>query len=240
MHIKSACVFALGVASVCAMPATAAETPDIVDIGASVGDAADAIESNSESQAAAGTEAEDGWEFAVTPYLWASGVSGDLALARGEQVEIDTSFSDIFGALKIAGMGAFEARHDRFVLLGDIIYLSLGADAEGPLGFVDADADMSTFLGTALAGYRIVDEGPLFLDVFGGGRFTSIDVEVDLTRPLQSVEREGSKSSLGPVVGVRFRAPLGGRWGLAIYGDVGGSASRKPRPGNFWARCNMI
>ena len=109
-------------------------------------------------------------------------------------------------------------------MIGDIIYLSVGSDAEGPAGFVDAEVDLKSFFGTLVAGYRIVDEGPLFLDLFAGGRLTSIDIGIDLTGPMQSIERDKSKSSLAPVAGARFRTPLGGHWGLAVYGDLAGLA----------------
>lgn len=217
---KLARLFAAALSSIMATPTMAEATTEVAANAAAASETTD--DAGAASQASAEVKNDGAWEFAVTPYLWASSVSGDVELAQGEQVEIDTSFSDILSSLKFAGMGAFDARHDHFVLLGDIIYLSLGADADGPLGFVDADVDMSTFLGTALAGYRVVDEGPLFLDFFGGGRFISIDAEVGLTGPLQSIDRDGSTSSFGPVVGARFRTPLGGRWGVAVYGDVGG------------------
>jgi hypothetical protein len=135
---------------------------------------------------------------------------------------MDTSFSDILSNLKFAFMGAFEARNERFVMLGDIIYLHVGSEADGPAGFVETDVDLATFIGTAAAGYRVVDEGPLFVDLFAGGRITSIDAEIELTGPLQSVKEDRSKTSVAPVVGARFRAPLGERWGLAAYGDLGG------------------
>jgi hypothetical protein len=163
-----------------------------------------------------------GWDFAVTPYLWAAGLSGDIALVDGETVHIDKSFADLLGALKFVAMAGAEARRDRFVILGDLFYLNLGTDGQGPLGFVDAAVDAEVFIPTLYAGYRILDEGPLFVDLLGGGRFTSLDVGVELNRPLQSVQRNRSGSSLAPVLGARMRAPLGGNWGVATHGDLAG------------------
>ena len=138
-------------------------------------------------------------------------------------MEIDTSFTDILGNLKFAAFMAAEARHDRFVMLGDIIYLSgLAPALPALLDLVDVDVDMKSFIGTLVAGYRVIEQGPLFLDLFAGGRLTSLDLGIDLTGPAQSIERDKSKSSLAPVAGARFRTPLGGHWGLAIYGDLAG------------------
>ena len=167
-------------------------------------------------------ESESGWQFAATPYVWASAISVDMDLDDHGSVDSDTSFTEILGDLKFVFMGAFEARNDRFVMITDIIYLSVGSEADGPAGFVDADVDLATFIGTAVAGYRVVEEGPLFVDLFAGGRVTSIDAEVELTGPFQSVESDASKTRVSPVVAGRFRLPLGERWGVAVYGDLAG------------------
>ena len=167
-------------------------------------------------------ESESGWQFAATPYVWASGISADIDLDDHGTVEMDTSFTDILGDLKFTFMGAFEARNDRFVMLTDIIYLHVGSEEDGPQGFVEAEVDLATFIGTAMAGYRVVDKGPLFLDLFAGGRVTSIDAELELTGPFQSAEADTSKTKVSPVVGARFRLPLGDRWGAAVYGDLAG------------------
>lgn len=167
-------------------------------------------------------EESSGWQFAVTPYIWASGISADINIGDVGSVEMDTGFTEILSNLKFTFMGAFEARKGRFVMLTDIIYLHVGSEEDGPAGFVEADVDLKTFLGTAMAGYRVVDEGPMFLDLFAGGRLTSMDVGLDLTGPQQSAEQDESKTAISPVVGTRFRAPLGERWGVGIYGDLAG------------------
>lgn len=40
----------------------------------------------------------EGWQFAVGPYLWASGMDGTLSIGNQEQ-EVDASFSDIIDNL---------------------------------------------------------------------------------------------------------------------------------------------
>jgi hypothetical protein len=169
-------------------------------------------------------EAKDAsdWQFALTSYVWASGMSGDVELAPGESVDVDTSFTDILSVLKFALMGAAEARHGRFVLLGDLIFLKISEKESGPAGYAKAKVDSTTLLTNFAAGYRLVDRDSLYLDVFGGGQFALLDIGVDLSGPLRSVERDKSKSKISPLIGTRFRAPLGGRWGLLLYGDAAG------------------
>jgi len=165
-----------------------------------------------------------GWEFAVTPYLWAAGMKMNIDTPQGEDIKVDESFTDILPDLKFAFMGAFEVKHGRFVSVQDIIFISLGESADGHIGPVplDADVDEKLLATTHLFGYRVVDNGPMFVDLFAGGRITTIKVDLDLSGPLQTFHRSSSKTQFGPVIGSRFRAPLGGKWGAAIYGDIGG------------------
>lgn len=38
---------------------------------------------------------EEGWTFALAPYLWAAGLSGDVVKFGLPAVDVDSSFSDI-------------------------------------------------------------------------------------------------------------------------------------------------
>ena len=165
-----------------------------------------------------------GWEFAVTPYLWASGTKAKIETPQGENVKVDESFFDILDDLKFAFMGAFEAKHGRFVSVQDIMYLSLGSSADGHIGPIpiDADVDEKLLTTTHLFGYRVVDNGPMFVDVFAGGRITSIKVDLDVDLPLQTIERDSKKTQFGPAIASRVRFPLSDKWGVGIYGDIGG------------------
>ena len=166
-------------------------------------------------------DSDTGWQFAVTPYLWASGIKGEFELV--ETVEIDTSFIDILGDLKFGAFLAAEARNGRFVIIGDMIYLSVGSDAECRR-FCRCRSryeELHRHSGRRISHRR---PGSALPRPLAGGRLTSLDVEIGLSGPLQSIERENSKSSVAPVVGARFRAPLGGHWGVAVYGDLAGMA----------------
>lgn len=165
-----------------------------------------------------------GWEFAVTPYLWMSGTKADIDTPQGEEIEVDSSFIDILGDLKFAFMGAFEARNGRFVILNDLMYLSMGTSADGSIGPVplEAEADMKLLSTTSLLGYRVVDQGPMFLDLMAGARITTIKADLELSGPLQTFERDSKKTTVGPVIASRVRFPLSDRWGVAVYGDLGG------------------
>ena len=168
--------------------------------------------------------ADGDWNVSFTPYLWVAGIKGDIGIPRDDgNVEIDKSFADILGNLKFAFMGALDVEHNRFVGIGDILYLNIGAEAESvdsPI-FFEGEADAKLLMATAALGYRVVDQGPMFVDLFVGGRLVSLDVDLELTGPLQTRRRSASPSNISPLVGGRVRVPLGGRFALALYTDVG-------------------
>ena len=178
------------------------------------------------SLAAAETSApsSSGWEVSFTPYLWMSGMKLDIETPQGENIKVDDSFTDILDDLKFTFMGALEVKHDRFVALQDIIFISLGSSSDGNIGPVpfEAEVDERLLITTHLFGYRVVDEGPMFVDLFAGARFSAIKVDVELTLPQQTVERDTKKSELGPVIASRVRFPLSEKCGSALYGDLGG------------------
>ena len=165
-----------------------------------------------------------GWTFQFTPYLWAAGLKGDVAMGPlAPPVAVDLSFGDIFDHLKMAFMGSFEARHGRVGFISDIAYLRLEASATGPLGFVNAELEDRTLFATFLGTYRLVDQGTAWVDITGGGRLWWIDAQLDITAPgptALSFTRE--KSWIDPVVGLRARAHLTPQVFVQFDGDVGG------------------
>ena len=164
-------------------------------------------------------------EVTFMPYLWVAGTKGSIGIPKGSgEVDIDKSFTDILGSLKFAFMGALDVRHKRLVVLGDVIYLSVGATAESirDPAFATGHVDARTFVGSMAAGYRLVDNGPLFLDVFAGGRVISLHGELDLEGPLATRHAEKSATTVAPLLGARFRAPIGRTWAFGLYADAGG------------------
>ena len=87
---------------------------------------------------------------------------------------------------------------------------------------VEADVDEKLLTTTHLFGYRVVDNGPMFVDVFAGGRITSIKVDLDIELPLLTLSGIRKKTQFGPVIASRVRFPLSDKWGVGIYGDLGG------------------
>ena len=182
--------------------------------------------------AAAADEAADSWRFEVTPYLWATGLDGTLAITARPQagVAVQQSFSDLFKILDFAASGSFEARNGRWGVLFDAVYFKVSdtAAVTGPQGFVTlaADGTVTQQMYTLLASYRVSD-GPSQVDLLGGLRYASVEGEADLRATLPQLPSAGRSFGqkehwVDPVIGARIRHPLGERWTLVGYADVGG------------------
>jgi hypothetical protein len=230
MTRKLALALTMGVGCFYASEASAAEsaepslTAPAVSAADTAGSSAYGVTASSLAAAQSTSSGGSDWEFAGTPYLWASGAKAKIETPQGENINVDESFTDILGDLKFAMMGAFEAKHGRFVSVQDLMYLSIGSSAHGHLGPIPLDAHVDEKLLTTshLFGYRVVDNGPMFVDVFAGGRLTSIKVDLDIDAPLVSFHRSSKKTQFGPVIASRVRFPLGDKWGVGVYGDLGG------------------
>jgi len=172
------------------------------------------------------------WQYEVTPYIWAAGLDGTIRIDNRPQagVGVQQSFSDVLERLDFGFMGAIEARNGRWAILFDGAYLRVKDEGSmsGRLGFTSlAGRGTVTQQVYALSGaYRIAD-GPQTIDVIGGLRYNSVswDVAIDASVPVIPVsgrQFEQSKSWTDPFIGARVQLPLGDRWTLVGYGDIGG------------------
>ena len=182
----------------------------------------------------AGVRAEEAWQFEATPYLWASGMKGDVQAGRLPKTAVDMSFSDIMDTLDFGLMGAFEARKGRWGILLDGIYMKVSDSATasrsgpGPIGATaraDAEARIEQSMLAGAVAYRVTD-GPTAVDVIGGLRYTRLDVDAQIDASLfalaGTVKRSGNKDWIDPYVGARIQYPFAPRWTFVGYGDVGG------------------
>jgi hypothetical protein len=104
------------------------------------------------------------------------------------------------------------------------MYTNLGTSGSGHVGPIpiESEVDFKLLIVTGLAGYRVVDQGPLFVDLMAGARLTGAKAKLEISGPFETRERTLKKTQIGPVLASRLGAPLGGKWGASVYGDVGG------------------
>lgn len=185
--------------------------------------------------AAPAAHAEEGWRFQLTPYGWAAGSASEIQpRAGGPRLEGDMSFGDVLDRLNGAFFLTGSARYDRFVVIGDLTWVSLSDSGSitGKLPVpVSVDGDLTQTSETIAAGYSVVSRPGLTVYVVGGARAWQIDASVSAEAriaPYYSLGASASRSLswVDPIVGVRMRAALSPKWSITGYGDVGGYDDR--------------
>jgi hypothetical protein len=182
--------------------------------------------SSGEAPSAKSKADEKKWKFATIGYAWFAGAEGKTdVIGPVDPVDLDLSFGDVLKAFKFAFMGAAEARRDRLVILGDLTFIHL--EANDGLGirdpdFLEAELDSRTAEITLLGGYRVVNKDSFKLDLLAGARMNFFKITLQLEGPVRSAEGSEKQKWLDPLIAARAAAPLGGKWSMSFYGDLGG------------------
>ena len=184
------------------------------------------------------------WTLMVAPYGWATWLDGTETV-KGRTVDVSVSPTELIGDLdQVPFMGYVEARRGPFALYGDLVYASVGLDADAVRsrrvrpevgGTVAASAGLDyeqTIL--ELGGAYQVVGGTTAFDVLAGARYwhqhanlrlrISADVEIgdlDISRGI-AIARSGGVDWVDPVIGARIRHQLAPGKELMLRGDIGG------------------
>lgn len=173
----------------------------------------------------------DGWEFKAAPYIWAVILDGEMTV-KGNTATVDVNIIDMIKESDsvFALEGYFEARKGDWGAFVDGTYanLTMGGGV-GPLS-VDVDfkyalVDFAAFyrVGTwSLGGASANDSRNLSLEVLAGGRYTSMDVELDISTPGPSTVVDKRQDWVDPIVGARVLLDLTDDLSLVFRGDIGG------------------
>lgn len=157
------------------------------------------------------------WDWAITPYLWAAGINGDVS-AGPIDADISVGFKDIVNALQGGALLRVEAESDQHGVFTDIVFLSLEVDdAKDTLGgTVELDFD-SLIVET---GYRRKLSEYLALDI--GIRYWKFDTK--LTPAVLATVRQSTDWTDG-FIGARFSNALSDKWNWVLRANVGTGGS---------------
>lgn len=177
---------------------------------------------------------DQGWQ--VTPYVWASGVGGDITpFAGAPTVSFDSSFSEVLEDLDAAFFLSAYARRDRFVLLGDLSHSRSSKEGLVPPG-APATGSLEQTSFTLAAGYRVMEEPAVALDLLAGARHWRIKGSVDV--PAVGASASPSLSFTDPIIAVRANFSLAPKWSAIVYGDIGGFGAGSEQTSQLVATVN--
>ncbi len=180
--------------------------------------------SDSSSQPKSSVNDDEGWHLALSPYLWFAGAHGTVG-ALGRDVGIHASPGDLLSHFNFGLMGAAEARYNRFVLNGDMIWIRLSDSRALPLttlGATSADARVGQFVWTSKVGYRVINHERIKADANVGVRYWHLGQSLSLNPSILGNEFNGSQSWADILVGGRVKIPFGESVAVNLAGDVGG------------------
>lgn len=165
-----------------------------------------------------------GWHFQLSPYLWFAGTHGRVG-ALGRNASVHASAWDLLQHFNFGLMGAAEARHDRFLLNGDLLWLRLSDSAALPfpgLTATSVDVRVGQLVWTSKVGYRLIDREKFKADANIGSRYWHLGQRLNLNPSILGLNVSATQSWADIVVGGRIELPLSPKVSLTALGDVGG------------------
>jgi opacity protein-like surface antigen len=158
-------------------------------------------------------EETPGWRFTFTPYLWGTGLHGQVGVA-GRSTDVDISVGDVIDNFDIGVMGLVEARKNLWALSADVFFVNLGNTVDG------VTVDLSELMLQPELGRTILARPWGGIDALVGARYWHLGVDLSPTEVSQSADW------IDAVLGARLRFLPAQRWHLFAKGDLGGGGSK--------------
>lgn len=158
-------------------------------------------------------DAPTGWHGEITPYLWATGLTGEMNI-RGHHVNLDKSSTELFEALETGGSLQAVLQHDSLVMFAQFDYLDFSTDAMA----VDAQPrngslDSTTQLSQVGMGYQVGNENGK-VDILVGLRHLRLENALTVKTPARETREAIDVNDLVAIIRPSFRLgdTTGGKW----------------------------
>ena len=169
------------------------------------------------------------WQFAISPYIWIAGLSGELRTPRadiGGGTVTSRFSSDLASNLSgFAFMGAAEARYGRFSAVVDLVTLTVSDDFNTPRNvLVNGGNARVTSTFTSLYGYyRVAEEANFGVDLGIGMRAYWVDTRTRFNPGLAAGGTISTSNSwVDPLITARANYRFSPDWGISVAADIGG------------------
>ncbi len=165
-------------------------------------------------------EENTGWHKQITPYIWATGMDGNITpFPQAPTLSVNQSFSDTIKDLDAAFFLHGFARKERFVFMGDMLYANLSKKGNVYPG-ISAKGKLKLLSLTFTGGYRVLSTPSVKLDTMAGVRLSRIQASVDI--PQIGQQKSSTQSLTDPILALRANFALDPNWSILAYGDIGG------------------
>lgn len=147
-----------------------------------------------------------GWECFVTLPGWAAGLSGDVGVGGFAPVSVELGFEEILDHLDMIGALSVEARHGRWGITLDGLYLKMSAEGETPGRLLSSvDVQVEQVLAEIAVSYRLLEGERGYLDLLAGGRYMHLRNELNFHLDpvgVRDVSRDLSDAAVNRAVSV--------------------------------------
>ena len=169
---------------------------------------------------AARAQDADGFNWSITPYIWATETTVDLTFRDADIGAGEISFSDLLDVLDAAFMIHVEGGRGNWSAFGDLTYLKTSDSTERTALVVDSNSEQ-LFLDAAAAWWPGGVGSNLSL--FGGLRYSGFDDRYAFRLIINNApvgERRSTKDYYDALIGLRYRFDLSERWALLTRADT--------------------
>lgn len=172
----------------------------------------------------------DQWQFKVTPYAWAMGISGSVSHNGSSVGEVKLTPGNVLSNLDMAAMLVAEAHRGRYGVYLDGMYGDLGKTSSRVVGRADlsASTDLQMSMLTLAPTYTLHNSPSLRLDGLAGARVMWQNARTTISSPqvTQSLTESSNLQLAAGIVGVKGRVNFeNSKYFVPFYVDVGAGQS---------------
>lgn len=171
----------------------------------------------------ASAQSGGGLQWSITPYIWGTQTSIDLAFRDREIASGEISFRDLIDMMDGAFMVHVETGKGHWSGFADLTYLKISDQDTRTLGpqgrelTIDSESEQ-VFLDAAIAYWPGGQDSGL--SVFGGLRYTGLDDRFKFSIGSTEIsDVRSDKNYSDALLGVRYRWGMTPRWDLLLHAD---------------------
>lgn len=172
----------------------------------------------------AAAKGHGGWQHEISVYGWLANLDGTVEGPFHNEADFSYEVSDIIEDLEFIFMGGYEGRCDRWSIIADLVYMSVGDSSS--VQSVAVNLDIDTVVVNTGVGYDLVQSEKGIFSVVGGIRYMDVEIEEHTAvRGVPIAQRSGSKDMLDGIIGLRGAIFINDKWFLPYYADIGTGGS---------------
>lgn len=163
------------------------------------------------------------WHHSVTIYAWLPSIDGELKYKLEGDDPLPIDASRILDSLNMTFMGTYEARKEKWLILGDVIYLDLGEKKNRDIRLYNkVELNLNGWQLGLYGGHNLYQTSSSSLYLLAGLRYLSIETEANLTSNIFSPLNLSQDTDLWDgVIGLRGNTKINENWYIPYHADIG-------------------